>query len=83
MNLEALRTIADRFNAWIIQDSCHAPGGFFFDSSGLEQKCGNGNYADLAIFSFHCDISVIYPSSDNLTCTPAIVFSDIILDFIC
>lgn len=53
VNLEALRTIADRYNAWIIQDSCHAPGGFFYDSSGIEQKCGNGNYADLAIFSFH------------------------------
>lgn len=53
VNLEALRMIADRHNAWIIQDSCHAPGGFFHDSSGLEQKCGNGNYAELAIFSFH------------------------------
>ena len=53
VNLEALRTIADRYNAWIIQDSCHSPGGFFLDSNGLAQKCGNGNYADLAIFSFH------------------------------
>jgi UDP-4-amino-4,6-dideoxy-N-acetyl-beta-L-altrosamine transaminase len=53
VNLEALRTIADRHNAWIIQDSCHAPGGFFYDNSGIKQKCGNGNYADLAIFSFH------------------------------
>lgn len=53
VNLEALRTIADSYNAWIIQDSCHSPGGFFYDNSGIEQKCGNGNYADLAIFSFH------------------------------
>lgn len=53
VNLEALRIIADRYNAWIIQDSCHAPGGFFYDNCGLKQKCGNGNYADLAIFSFH------------------------------
>jgi UDP-4-amino-4,6-dideoxy-N-acetyl-beta-L-altrosamine transaminase len=53
VNLEELRIIADRYSAWIIQDSCHAPGGFFQDSSGIEQKCGNGNYADLAIFSFH------------------------------
>lgn len=53
VNLEALRTIADRYNAWIIQDSCHAPGGFFVDTLGSKQKCGNGFYADLAIFSFH------------------------------
>lgn len=53
VDLEDLRVIADKNQAWIIQDSCHAPGGFFHDSYGLEQKCGNGNFADLAIFSFH------------------------------
>jgi dTDP-4-amino-4,6-dideoxygalactose transaminase len=36
-----------------IEDSCHAPGGFFTDSRGREQHCGNGQFADLAIFSFH------------------------------
>ena len=29
------------------------PGGWFTDSKGAQQKCGNGVYADLAIFSFH------------------------------
>lgn len=53
VNLEKLREIADKYKAWIIQDSCHAPGGFFIDSFGSKQKCGNGFYADLAIFSFH------------------------------
>ena len=53
VNLESLRKIADENGVWIIQDSCHSPGGFFIDSSGLKQKCGNGYYADLAIFSFH------------------------------
>lgn len=53
VNLENLRKIADEYGAWIIQDSCHSPGGFFIDSYGLKQKCGNGYYADLAIFSFH------------------------------
>jgi len=38
---------------WIIEDACHAPGGSFTDSGGMEQYCGNGNFADLAIFSFH------------------------------
>ena len=53
VNLEAARHLADEFGLWIIEDSCHAPGGFFVDSTGREQRCGNGQFADLAIFSFH------------------------------
>ncbi len=53
VNLEAFRELADEFDCWIIEDACHAPGGYFIDSKGKEQKCGNGTFADLAIFSFH------------------------------
>jgi UDP-4-amino-4,6-dideoxy-N-acetyl-beta-L-altrosamine transaminase len=53
VNLEALKQIADKYNLWIIEDACHAPGGFFNDSKGMTQYCGSGNFADLAIFSFH------------------------------
>ncbi|WP_310391683.1 UDP-4-amino-4,6-dideoxy-N-acetyl-beta-L-altrosamine transaminase [Hymenobacter sp.] len=53
VNLEAARHLANEFDLWIIEDSCHAPGGFFVDSEGREQPCGNGAFADLAIFSFH------------------------------
>ncbi|WP_127844448.1 aminotransferase class I/II-fold pyridoxal phosphate-dependent enzyme [Psychroflexus aestuariivivens] len=53
VDLEAFRKLADEFNCWIIEDSCHSPGGFFTDSKGQKQHCGNGNFADLAIFSFH------------------------------
>lgn len=53
VNMEAFKQLADEYNLWIIEDSCHAPGGYFFDSNGQKQFCGNGNYADLAIFSFH------------------------------
>jgi len=53
VNLEKIKSIAENNNLWIIQDSCHSPGGSFTDSKGNEQKCGNGNFADLAIFSFH------------------------------
>ena len=53
VNLEQARQLADEFGLWIIEDACHAPGGFFTDSQGLEQRCGNGQFADLAIFSFH------------------------------
>ncbi|MEO6830803.1 MAG: UDP-4-amino-4,6-dideoxy-N-acetyl-beta-L-altrosamine transaminase, partial [Chitinophagaceae bacterium] len=53
VNLEAFRQLADEYGLWIIEDACHAPGGFFTDSKGQQQHCGNGNFAELAIFSFH------------------------------
>jgi UDP-4-amino-4,6-dideoxy-N-acetyl-beta-L-altrosamine transaminase len=53
VDMEAFRRLADAFNCWIIEDACHAPGGYFTDSKQQQQKCGNGKFADLAIFSFH------------------------------
>jgi UDP-4-amino-4,6-dideoxy-N-acetyl-beta-L-altrosamine transaminase len=53
VDLERVKQIADEFDLWVIEDACHAPGGYFTDSKGIKQNCGNGNYADLAIFSFH------------------------------
>lgn len=53
VNLQAFRELADQHNLWIIEDACHAPGGYFTDTDGEKQLCGNGKYADLAIFSFH------------------------------
>ncbi|WP_291399320.1 UDP-4-amino-4,6-dideoxy-N-acetyl-beta-L-altrosamine transaminase [Daejeonella sp.] len=52
-DLEKFRELADNYDCWIIEDSCHSPGGFFHDNSGVKQNCGNGVYADLSIFSFH------------------------------
>jgi UDP-4-amino-4,6-dideoxy-N-acetyl-beta-L-altrosamine transaminase len=51
--LDEFRTLADEFDLWILEDSCHAPGGYFIDLHGENQKAGNGNFADLSIFSFH------------------------------
>jgi UDP-4-amino-4,6-dideoxy-N-acetyl-beta-L-altrosamine transaminase len=53
VNLEAFKELAKKHNLWIIEDACHAPGGNFVDSFGKHQKCGNGNYADVSVFSFH------------------------------
>lgn len=53
IDLEAYRQLADEYGLWIIEDACHAPGGYFVDSKGEKQYCGNGKYAELAIFSFH------------------------------
>jgi UDP-4-amino-4,6-dideoxy-N-acetyl-beta-L-altrosamine transaminase len=53
VDMEAYRKLANEYDLWIIEDACHAPGGYFIDSNGIKQNCGNGNFADLAIFSFH------------------------------
>ena len=53
VNLEAYRKLANEYGLWIIEDSCHAPGGSFVKTNGQESKCGSGEFADLAIFSFH------------------------------
>lgn len=53
INLEDFRTLANEYGLWIIEDACHAPGGYFTDKEGNKQRCGNGKFADLAIFSFH------------------------------
>ena len=53
VNLEAFKELGKKHNLWLIEDACHAPGGSFIDSSEKYQKCGNGNYADVSVFSFH------------------------------
>ena len=52
-NLEEFKKLALKYDLWIIEDACHSPGGYFVDSKNKKQLCGNGNFADLAIFSFH------------------------------
>ncbi len=51
--LDAYRKLADEHGLWIIEDACHAPGGFFTDQNGERQLAGNGKFAELSIFSFH------------------------------
>ena len=53
INLEDFRSLANEHNLWLIEDACHAPGGYFTDTKAVNQRCGNGNYADLGVFSFH------------------------------
>ena len=53
VDMEQCRQLADKYGLWILEDSCHAPGGHFIDSGQKVQKCGNGAYSDLSIFSFH------------------------------
>ncbi len=52
-DMEKFRYLANDHNLWIIEDAAHAPGGYFIDSKGVKNKCGNGKFADCAVFSFH------------------------------
>lgn len=53
VDMEALGKLAKEHDVWIIEDACHAPGGYHIDSNGRSRYCGNGDFAELAIFSFH------------------------------
>lgn len=53
IQMDAFRALADEYGLWLLEDSCHAPGGYFYDKSKKQQNCGNGSFADSAIFSFH------------------------------
>lgn len=73
VNLEEFHNLANEFGLWIIEDACHSPGGYFTDSKGKEQRCGNGNFANLAVFSFHpvkhittCEGGMITTNSEEL-----------------
>jgi UDP-4-amino-4,6-dideoxy-N-acetyl-beta-L-altrosamine transaminase len=46
-DLAAFRKLAEKYNLWIIEDACHSPG------AELNGKCGNGELADMTVFSFH------------------------------
>ena len=53
VNMEGFRALSDAHDLWIIEDACHAPGGYFIDSKTEKNFCGNANYANIGVFSFH------------------------------
>lgn len=53
VNTEALRNLVKPYGCWILEDACHAPGGYFTDSEGNRQLAGNNRYSDATVFSFH------------------------------
>lgn len=53
VDLAPLRELADLHGLWILEDACHAPGGFVVRPDGSHARCGDGSAAELAIFSLH------------------------------
>ena len=50
---ERLRALADEYGFAIVEDACHAPGGSFIDSKGIQHMVGDCAYADMTVFSYH------------------------------
>ena len=45
-----LEFLADAHNLWIIEDACHAPGGYFIDSKSEKNFCEMGIIQILEFF---------------------------------
>lgn len=52
VNFAKIQVLKNKYDIWILEDSCHSPGGVF---KGLNEeiKSGEGIVTDLSIFSFH------------------------------
>jgi len=79
VNLEDCKTIADKYNLWIIEDACHSPGGHFVDSKGERQFCGNSIFADAAIFSFHPVKHIACGEGGMITCNREDILKELAL----
>jgi|AGTN01.3.fsa_nt_gi UDP-4-keto-6-deoxy-N-acetylglucosamine 4-aminotransferase len=79
VNLEQFRQLADEYGLWILEDSCHAPGGFFTDSKGRQHLCGNGQYAELAIFSFHPVKHIACGEGGMITTNDEVLYKKVLL----
>lgn len=79
INLEEFRKLANEHDLWIIEDASHAPGGYFLDSNGSKQMCGNGNLADISVFSFHPVKHIACGEGGMLTTNSKILYDELSL----
>ena len=79
VQMEEFRDLADEHKLWLLEDSCHAPGGTFYDSIGKLQNCGNGNFAELAIFSFHPVKHIACGEGGMITTNDQILYNKLLL----
>jgi UDP-4-amino-4,6-dideoxy-N-acetyl-beta-L-altrosamine transaminase len=52
-DIESIRVLAKKYNAWIIEDACHAIGGKWIDSKNTKRIVGDCSYSEITTFSFH------------------------------
>ena len=66
--IDDLRYLANKYNLWIIEDSCHALGARYLNKEGESVLCGQNSAADLSIFSFH-PVKHITTGEGGMVCT--------------
>ncbi len=52
-DMESIARFATDYDLFVIEDACHALGGTWIDSKGVENRIGDCAYSDMTIFSFH------------------------------
>lgn len=51
-NTKAIKSIAEQYNCWVLEDACHAPGAHFaYENETIYS--GDCKYSDITVFSFH------------------------------
>ena len=77
--MDEIRKIAEEHNLWIIEDSCHSPGGYFIDNEGQQQLSGNGKFADISVFSFHPVKHIATGEGGMLTTNSKVLYEELLL----
>ncbi len=52
IDMMKVKEIADNYNLWVVEDSCHALGGSFINNDYIS-KIGSSDYSSFSTFSFH------------------------------
>lgn len=52
-DLGRIRTLADRYDLWVLEDACHAPGARWRGGDGQWHAVGSCSHSDAAVLSFH------------------------------
>ena len=53
VDMERLGGLARKYNFWIIEDACHAPGAKFKKEDGNWSRIGSCEFSEMTCFSFH------------------------------
>lgn len=62
---------------WMVEDACHAPGGWYTDSKGDKIFAGSSAYSDAATFSFHPVKHIAAGEGGMVTCNDDAVANSI------
>jgi UDP-4-amino-4,6-dideoxy-N-acetyl-beta-L-altrosamine transaminase len=52
-DLEGISKVAKKYNCFIVEDACHAPGAIYYNKKNIGSKVGSCKFSVAASFSFH------------------------------